>query len=127
MMFLIASNEAAEIKPYRGKPRNVTTVEMQPTKITQRRGRTVKFTGTVIAKGEFPTRQGFEIRMEVHQTEGGAYVAVTTTDAETRAVVIEPADPKDMQCAVMEAFDWHDRAKTMPRDQLKWKFVRTVD
>ncbi|GAB7551590.1 hypothetical protein NRB_10880 [Novosphingobium sp. 11B] len=126
-MVLIASNEAAEIKPHRGKPGNVTTVEMQPAKITQRRGRTGKFTGAVIAKGEFPTRQGFDIRMEVYQTEGGAYVAVTTTDVETRAVVIEPADPMDMQCAVMEPFDWHDRAKTMLGDQLKWKFVRTVD
>lgn len=101
-------------------------MEMKQTIIRQRRGPAIKFTGSIIAKTEYTTHRGDEMRMEIHQTEGGALIAVSITDVETRADVIEPGDEMDMRCAVMDAFGWNERARTMCRDQLKWKFVREV-
>lgn len=101
-------------------------MEMQQKSIRQRRGPAIKFTGALIAKTEFEMKTGYDMRMEVWQTEGGALIAVSETDMETRAAVIEPGDEMDMRCAVMDAFDWAERARSMLRDQLKWKFVREV-
>lgn len=102
------------------------TMEMQKKTIRQRRGPAIRFTGALIAKSEFDTRDGFPMRLEVYETQGGAYVAVSITDVETRATVIEPGEDADMRCDVLEAFDWSNRARSMLRDQLGWKFVREV-
>jgi len=121
MMVLIASNEAAEIKPHRGKPRNVTIVEMQQKSIRQRRGPTIKFTGALIAKTEFVIRGGRDMRFEIWQTEGGALIPVSTTDEETRAAIVEPGEEGAMRRAAMDFFDWDSRAREMVKDQLKWR------
>lgn len=100
-------------------------VEMTKKTIRQRRRPAIKFTNALIAKTEFEMKTGLDMRMEVWQTEGGALIAVSETQMETRAAVIEPGDEMDMHCPVMEAFDWADRARSMRRDHLK-KFVREV-
>lgn len=125
-MILVASNEAPKIKPHRGKPRNATTVEMQQKSIRQRRGPTIKFTGALIAKTEFDMRGGQEMRLEIWQTAGGALVAVSASDEETRATVVEPGEEMNMRCAVMDAFDWNERARSMVKDQLKWRLQKHV-
>lgn len=101
-------------------------LEMKQTTIRQRRGPAIRFTGAVIAKTEFDLRDGREMRLELWQTEGGALVAVSTTDQEVRADVVEPGEEMAMRFAVMDAFDWHDRARTMVKDQLAWKLVRSI-
>lgn len=99
---------------------------MKQTRITQRRGPAIRFTGTLLAKTEFETRQGHAMRLEVYETAGGSYVAVSSTDLETRAEVVEPGEEIDMRCAVLEAFDWHERARGMVRDQLGWQLLREI-
>jgi hypothetical protein len=102
-------------------------VEMTQKTIRQRRGPAIRFTGAMIAKTEFDLRDDRTMRLELWQTEGGALIAVSTTDQETRAEVVEPGEELAMRCAVMDAFDWHDRARTMVKEQLKWKLVREVN
>lgn len=102
------------------------SVEMTKKAMRQRRGPAIKITGALIAKTEFEIKTGVDIRMEVWQTEGVALIAVSETEMEPRAAVIEPGDKVDMHCAVMDACDRADRARSMLRDQLKWKFVREV-
>jgi len=104
---------------------------MQVTRINQRRGPALRFTGELIAKSEFEIRGGREMRLELWRTARGALVAVSITEEEeTRATVIE-SDPSgevtiDMRCAVMDAFDWNERARAMLREQLGWKWVREI-
>ena len=102
------------------------TEEFEPVTIKQDRGPTLKFTGLLIAKTEFDMRSGGAMRYEIWETAGNALIAVSETNRETRAVVVEPGDEFDMRCAVMDFFDWENRARSMVRDQLKWKLVREV-
>lgn len=100
--------------------------EIKQTSIRQRRGPTLKFTGRLIATAVFASRDGSEMRLELYKTQAGALIPVTIGVLETRATVVEPGEEMAMRCAVMDAFDWHDRARTMIKDQLGWKLVREV-
>lgn len=102
------------------------TEEMEPVTIKQDRGPTLKFSGLLIAKTEFDMRSGGAMRYEIWETAGNALIAVSKTNRETRAVVVEPGYEFDMRCAVMDFFDWENRARSMVRDQLKWRLVREV-
>lgn len=110
--------------PFQPRPRS--TEEMEPITIKQDRGPTLKFSGRLIAKTEFDMRSGGAMRYEIWETAGGALIAVSKTNRETRAVVVEPGDEFEMRCAVMSFLDWENRARSMVRDQLKWKLVREV-
>ncbi len=111
--------------PFKPRPAG-PTVEMRKKTIRQRRGPAIRFTGALIAKTEFDTRNGYPMRLEVYQTEGGAYVSASISDVETRAHVIEPGEEAAMRCAVLESLEWAEWARSMLRDQLGWKFVREV-
>lgn len=102
------------------------TAAAERIRIKQERGPSIDFTGSLVAKTEYTTRRGDEMRLELWQTIGGAYIALSETNRETRATVIEPGDEFEMRCAVMDAWDWDVRAKSMVRDVLKWKMIRQV-
>lgn len=119
----------APLSPLRHEHENekaTPTMEMQQKSIRQRRGPTIKFTGAMIAKSEFTMRDGRDMRLEIWQTQGGALIPVSITSEETRADVVEPGDEMAMRFAVLDAFDWQDRARTMVKDQLKWRLHREV-
>lgn len=117
--------------------------------IKQSRGPTLEFQGRLLAHTEWEARDGL-MRLELWQTERGALIPVTRSrfDDEGRralvsATVVEPyrlADQKVavpgevpqtddalMRFAVMDHFDWTDRARSMVRDQLGWVLKRVVE
>lgn len=123
-------------------------------RIAQSRGPAIEFEGKLIAHDEFDVRRdNSRMRLEVWETQGGALIAVTRGEAmqggEAReivdATVVEPGitiaslrNPKPgspeaeeetqaMRFAVMQAFDWSDRSRSMVRKQLKWKLVQRVE
>lgn len=109
--------------------------EFTRTQIRQTRERTYEFEGRIIAAADFETRQGQPLTMflEIWETCGGAYVAVTRAvplnggDADIRATVVPPADDElARRFAVMEHFRWDNRARAMARKELKWKFVQEI-
>lgn len=104
------------------------TGKILPRRINQRRGPAIKFTGELLAEMDFQTGQGWDMRLELYETLGGAYIAVSKTDVETRADIIDASDDTmAMQCEVMDAFDWHPQARGMLRDQLGWQFIIEVE
>ncbi|HUD89955.1 hypothetical protein [Sphingobium sp.] len=124
---LVMPYHPAPLSPLRHEKEEATpTVEMQQKSIRQRRGPTIKFTGALIAKTEFDIHGGREMRFEIWQTQGGAFIAVSATEEETRAVVVEHGDEMEMRFAVMDFFDWSDRSRSMVKDQLKWRLHRIV-
>lgn len=108
-------------------------------RIKQNRGPTIEFKGKLLASTEWETRDG-QMRLELYQSRGGALIPVTRTDFEdgrralVSASVIE-SDPNvpevnreaDMRFAVLDHFDWNDRAKSMVRQQLGWKLTQVVE
>lgn len=105
---------------------NTPTADYQPVTIKQHRGPTLRYQGHLAAKTEFDTRRGDMMRYEVWQTPAGALIAVSISDRETRAVVVEPGEEFAMRCTVMDFYDWENRARSMLREQLGWRFVREV-
>jgi len=112
------------------------TGEMKPETIRQTRGPAIKFTGREIAHTEFTTkgRDPLSWIFEIWETAGGAMIAVTSSAPDqregvddVRATVVELGEAQAMQFAVMDHFDWTQRAKSMVRDQLGWKLVLEVE
>lgn len=123
-----------------------------PVKIKQSRGPTIEFEGRLLASTEWETRDG-QMRLELYQSRGGALIPVTRTDFEdgrralVSATVVEPHKPGDpipngdgswrygseaeayaaRRFAVLDHFDWTDRARSMVREQLGWKLTRVVE
>lgn len=101
--------------------------------IAQMRGPTVEFNGRLLAESEFTARAGQDMALEIYETEGGALVAVTssTLPGETgredaRVTVVPPTDDvQAMRFAVMDAFRWENRARTMAR-KLGWSLRMEV-
>lgn len=92
---------------------------------------TLEFTGQLLCEASWETRGNERMRIELWQTEGGAWVATTITEMASRdmisATVIEPGE--DLQArrhAAMAQWDWHDRARTMVRKGLGWSLRREV-
>jgi hypothetical protein len=111
--------------------------EYERVEVVRQRGPTLEFSGRLLASHEFTTRSDDPMRVEfeVWETVAGAYVAVTTTTPAERegvelssATVVEPQDDAQaMRFAVMEHFDWHDRARAMARKQLGWSLRAEVE
>lgn len=116
--------------------------------IAQSRGPRLKFEGRLIASDSFEThgqdvremrmevyQTRREMRMEVYETRGGALIAVTRSDwldGGKREVVLATVvglggDEDARHFAVLDAFDWHDRARSMVRNQLRWKLTMRVE
>lgn len=105
-------------------------------RFTQDRGPTLQFAGRLLASATYEAggREAFGITIEVWETAGGALIGVNKTkplDREgfeaVRAVVIEPGgDEQAGHFAIMDLFEWHDRARSMVRKTLKWSLTRKV-
>lgn len=110
---------------------------MERIELVQVRGPTIEFVGRQLCSDEFETRGRDALRMELelYETRAGSYIAVTiSTPTERdghsvlRATVIERQDDQQaMRFAVMEAFDWHLRARSMVVKKLKWSLKMDVD
>lgn len=98
-------------------------------RIANTRGPTFKFTGRLLAEYETDDHHRSDrwYRQEVFETEGGAWIAVTTSasDAEGErdfvdAIVVKQDKPEiERICAVMEHFRWSAMARSMAK-KLKW-------
>lgn len=103
--------------------------------IVQARGPTVEMTARLLAETSFETRgnNALEIALEIWETQGGALVAVSSSTLpghsgrEDARLKIVPAQDnvQAMRFAVMAAFDWHDRARSMVR-KLGWSLRQEV-
>lgn len=117
------------------------TTEYETINIKPSRSAPLRFRGIRIAETEWDTARGGWMRFEIYQTEGGALIAVREGEKEdgdgyTDALVVEPVAPSPtdeegqppfvMRDAVMSFLDWHDRARSMVRKQLKWSILRRV-
>lgn len=121
----------------RDPKKDCVLVAYEKQRITQSRGPAVEFEGRLIASDSFETRSGHPSRMimEVWETQGGALIAVTRGEAvqggEAReivaATVVRSGEEQAMHFAVMSAFDWEDRARSMVRKQLKWSLKMRVE
>lgn len=113
--------------------------------IRQTRGPTFQFEGRPIAVADFQTRHGQPLNMllSIYEAAGGALVAVTRSEgiggraeADVRATVVKVGAPDPerpwivwvpnemaLRLAVMDAFDWDKRARSMARKELGWQFA----
>ncbi|MCW1985614.1 UNVERIFIED_ORG: hypothetical protein M2348_001346 [Sphingomonas sp. R1F5B] len=105
--------------------------------IVQGKGPTIEAWARLLCSDNFEIRgrEPLRIVLELHQTRGGALIAVTRstpTDRDglvvVRATVVERRDDEQaMRFAVMEAFDWHMRARSMVTKKLKWSLRQDVE
>lgn len=107
-------------------------------RMVQSRGPTIEFEGRLIASDSFNLKSGHpsKMTMEIWETRGGALIALTRSESLdddpqwrpiTIATVVEPGpDESERRFAIMDAFDWEDRARSMVRKQLKWRLVHHV-
>lgn len=111
--------------------------EYETVEIVQSRGPVIECQAVLLAENTYEDHSGREpvtIGMEIYQTKGGALLAVRSVDFEdddrrsiVRACVAPPAeDPRDMWFAVMDLFEWDDRARSMAR-KLGWSLKLDVD
>lgn len=127
--------------------------EFTKTHINPSRSAPLRFKGLLLAETHWDARDGY-MRFELWETEGGALIAVTEGEVvgsnrtDIRATVVEPipksadaslgdilsdalhmrdpdVDHLAMRWAVMDHFDWHDRARSMVK-KLGWKLLREV-
>lgn len=87
----------------------------------------MEFEGRLIAEDS-----SGQVAMEIWLSRGGALIAVTEAPmrggTDTRATVVEPQDDEQaMRFAVMDAFGWDNRARTMVRKQLQWSLVQEIE
>ncbi|WP_333838789.1 hypothetical protein [Novosphingobium sp.] len=104
--------------------------------IVQAKGPTIEAWARLLCSDEFEIRgrEPLRIALELFQTAGGAWIAVTTstpTDRDgldvVRATVVERQDDEAaMRFAVMDAFDWHMRARSMVTKKLRWSLRKDV-
>ena len=97
----------------------------------------VRFAGRLIAGEAFETRgrDAYSIEMQVWESEGGAWIAFFSSEPldfdgvrVARSFVSRPgSDDAQRQIDVLAFFDWQDRARTMLRKQLGWKFTVDVE
>lgn len=108
--------------------------EFQPKTMKPSRGVPVRFKGRILAKTEWETTKGCWMRFTLWETPGRAYIPVIEGDTPGKpdqvhrtVHVIKPIvdgsgerDEIAMQIAVLDAFDWHDRAKRLLKGELGW-------
>ncbi len=132
------------------------TEDMEKVTIKQTRGPTLEFFGLLLASDEWETRGRDPHRMtiQVWETRAGALVAVSRGEpigregvTDTRALVGEPMrgaakvweksdgdtfemegdiDEAAMHFAVLDFFNWENRARSMARKQLGWSLTREI-
>lgn len=100
------------------------------------RGARLEFTGQLLACDTFITKAELplEIEMCVYQSAGGALIGVSSAmpahqeGHETiNAVVVEPSDDvQAMRFAIMDLFNWDQRARSMVTKKLGWSLRREV-
>jgi hypothetical protein len=110
--------------------------EFERVEIVQAHGPTIEFAGRLLAETSFETRKGqpLEICLEIWETVGGALVAVSSSTLpggsgreDCRVTVVEPSDDAQaMRFSIMDAFSWHDRARSMAR-KLGWSLRKDVE
>lgn len=120
----------------RAAKRAAVPADYERVEFKQHRGPTIEFTGRRIAQHEFETRgrDPMLVSFEIYETAGGALVAVKETEPADRAghavvtatVVERHDDAQAMRFAVMDAFDWHDRARNMAK-KLGWSLKVEVE
>lgn len=120
------------------------TTEHKPKTVKPSRSVPIRFIGRVIAETEWTTRHDSWMRFTVYETRGGAYIAVTEGSVpgkpdhiDRTATVVEPIydeagqfgdiDAVAMQIAVLEHYEFHDRAKQMLKNELGWSPFVTVE
>lgn len=116
------------------------TEEYQPKTLKPTRSAPVRFKGRIIAETQWGTGKfhpdGKEcwMRFRVWETRGGAYITeiggdvpgkstqVHCTVGIVRPIVDAVGEPDEtaMQIAVLDKFEWHDRAKRMLKNELGW-------
>ena len=103
--------------------------------IAQMRGPTIEATARLLAYTGFTEkRNGLEILLEIYETKGGALLAISSSTLpggagreDARIAVVEPSDDVlAMRYAVMEHFNWENRARSMVR-KLGWSLLREVE
>jgi len=110
--------------------------EWERVEFAQDKGPTIEATARLLAETTFETQRGqpLEIVLEIWETQGGALIAVSastlpggTGREDLRATVVPPiADVQAMRIAVMDALNWHVRARSMVR-KLGWSLRVEVD
>ena len=111
------------------------TNQYDPKTLKPSRGAPVRFKGRIIAETQWTTNEGCWMRFTVWETKGGAYIAQTSGDVPGKpdqvrcsVTVVEPIYPSAtgerdetaMQIAVLQHWDFHDRAKAMVKRELGW-------
>jgi hypothetical protein len=114
-----------------GQPDGYERVEIIPT-----RGPRLEFTGRLLAEEQWTGRGHDAIRahIEIWETKGGALVATDETvrvgsheEPRLRAAVVEPGDDSQaMRFAVMDFFDWSNRARNLAK-KLGWSLRIDVE
>lgn len=101
----------------------------------------MRFKGKIIAETQWDTKHDTWMRFTIWETQGGAYIAVREGDVpgspskvDRHVDLIEPIvdeagerDEQAMQIAVLDAYEWHDRAKALLRSELGWNPIVNVD
>ena len=120
---------------------NTEVTEYETVNIKPSRSAPLRFKGKLLADTEWDTNRGGWMKFEIWQTKGGALIAVREGEKEdgegyTDALVVEPVDPSPtdeegqppfaMRDAVLSWLDYHDRARSMVRKQLRWSLLRRV-
>lgn len=110
--------------------------EWERVEFVQDRGPTIEATAHLLAETTFETGRGqpLEMSLEIWETQGGALIAVSATTLpggagreDLRATVVPPIDDAQaMRFAVMDAFHWHQRARSMVR-KLGWSLRTEID
>lgn len=110
--------------------------EYERVEIVQASGPTIEFSGRLLAENGYTTRgpQPLEIRLEIWESLAGALVAVSSSTLpgnegreDCRVTVVEPSeDAQAMRFAIMDAFEWRDRARSMAR-KLGWNLKVEVE
>lgn len=103
----------------------------------QQRGPTIEAWARLLCSDQYETigREPFIVSVELYQTRGGAYLAVTSgrpADREgwesVRVTVVPPGEDERERClAVMDAFEWHNCARRMVVRKLKWSLREEVE
>lgn len=111
------------------------TEQFDPKTLKPSRGAPVKFIGRIIAETQWTTNDGCWMRFTLWETRGGAYIAQTSGDVPGKpdqvhcsVTVVEhvgtfPIGERDeiaMQIAVLQHWEFHDRAKAMLKRELGW-------
>ena len=115
--------------------------DFQPKTMKPSCGVPVRFKGRMLAQTEWETSKGCWMRFTVWETPARAYIAVIEGDTpgkpdqvHRQVNVIKPimdqAGERDeiaMQIGVLDAFDWHDRAKAVLKSELGWAPFIEID